>query len=304
MKKLVSALLVTSLLLGWSYNPINTQADDSIALHTEVEDFQLESFKLYEAQHEANVFSLEGSSLSPIDGSVLVPIDMDTNFSRNVVSNDTMAEVLEPIDSTITMENNEVGSISVADESIQLSEIVILEPIDGSVLVPFYEPELSEIGSFDNSASYNYNFVGEQNFDFEAASLLDDIIFTENEAPALEETDSKYDLNSIHESSEFSFEGSRLDEFIIGDNHGLNELTSSSEVDSFNTMNASTRGSVTVQYRSNLHTNGTVPASQIITTPGSIALRMQGTLARTNYIFGGWRDSVGNIFAAGQTVTM
>jgi len=60
---------------------------------------------------------------------------------------------------------------------------------------------------------------------------------------------------------------------------------------------------VTITYSGNGHTGGTVPANQTLTTPGSIALRPQGNLARTGHVFVGWKDSAGNIFAAGVTVS-
>jgi uncharacterized repeat protein (TIGR02543 family) len=60
---------------------------------------------------------------------------------------------------------------------------------------------------------------------------------------------------------------------------------------------------VTIQYRGNGHTSGTVPANQSLLTPGSINLRTQGTLARTGHAFVGWRDSAGNIIQAGSLVT-
>jgi hypothetical protein len=60
---------------------------------------------------------------------------------------------------------------------------------------------------------------------------------------------------------------------------------------------------VTVQYQSTGHTSGSVPTSHSFTTPGSIVLKLQGTLARTGYIFAGWRDSAGNVFKAGQTIS-
>ncbi|MCL2400945.1 MAG: InlB B-repeat-containing protein, partial [Defluviitaleaceae bacterium] len=59
---------------------------------------------------------------------------------------------------------------------------------------------------------------------------------------------------------------------------------------------------VTINYRSNGHTSGTVPASQNVTTPGSVNVRAQGNLARTGYVFSGWMDAGGNVFAPGQTV--
>jgi len=59
---------------------------------------------------------------------------------------------------------------------------------------------------------------------------------------------------------------------------------------------------VTINYRGNGHTGGAVPASQTLTTPGSISLRLQGTMTRANHTFVGWRDTAGNLLQAGQTV--
>jgi len=58
----------------------------------------------------------------------------------------------------------------------------------------------------------------------------------------------------------------------------------------------------TINYSGNGHTSGTVPTSQNVTTPGSITLKQPGTLARTGFRFGGWRDS-NTIRAAGSTIT-
>jgi len=59
---------------------------------------------------------------------------------------------------------------------------------------------------------------------------------------------------------------------------------------------------VTIQYRGNGNTSGSVPTSHSVNTPGSATLRQQGNLARTGHTFGGWRDSSGTVFSAGQTV--
>jgi len=59
---------------------------------------------------------------------------------------------------------------------------------------------------------------------------------------------------------------------------------------------------VTITYRGNGHTSGTVPANQTLTTPGNIQLRPQGNLARTGHTFVGWRDSAGNVWAAGSVI--
>jgi len=64
-----------------------------------------------------------------------------------------------------------------------------------------------------------------------------------------------------------------------------------------------TNNVITIQYRSNGHTGGTVPASQTIVTPGTTNVSSQGTLTRTGHTFGGWRDThTGNVIAAGQLV--
>ncbi|SCZ03830.1 matrixin family metalloprotease, partial [Alkaliphilus peptidifermentans] len=61
---------------------------------------------------------------------------------------------------------------------------------------------------------------------------------------------------------------------------------------------------VTITYRGNGHTSGTVPANQTLTTPGSITLRPQGNLRRTGRVFIGWRDSAGNIFPPEASVSI
>jgi len=59
---------------------------------------------------------------------------------------------------------------------------------------------------------------------------------------------------------------------------------------------------VTIQYCGNRHTSGIVPANQSLRTPGSINLRPQGNLARTGYVFVGWRDPNGNVIQAGSSI--
>jgi len=59
---------------------------------------------------------------------------------------------------------------------------------------------------------------------------------------------------------------------------------------------------VTIRYVSTGHTSGTVPAAQTFSTPASRALQTQGSLARSGHTFGGWRDTAGNVFGAGQVV--
>jgi len=60
---------------------------------------------------------------------------------------------------------------------------------------------------------------------------------------------------------------------------------------------------ITIMYRGNGHTGGTVPASHSVTTPGSITLRPHGSLVRTGHIFGGWTDSMGRLFPAGHIMS-
>ena len=43
-----------------------------------------------------------------------------------------------------------------------------------------------------------------------------------------------------------------------------------------------------------------MPLSQTVRTPGEIALRAPGSMARTGHAFGGWRDSMGRIFPTGH----
>ncbi|SCZ03818.1 hypothetical protein SAMN03080606_03753, partial [Alkaliphilus peptidifermentans DSM 18978] len=74
---------------------------------------------------------------------------------------------------------------------------------------------------------------------------------------------------------------------LLSDNHfdlalSHESIRSSSEAEVY-----STTGTVTIQYRGNGHTSGTVPANQTLTTPGSIELRPQGNLARTGHVFVG-----------------
>jgi hypothetical protein len=60
---------------------------------------------------------------------------------------------------------------------------------------------------------------------------------------------------------------------------------------------------ITVVYRSTGHTSGSVPANQSnSTTPFAFELRNQGTLARTNFRFDGWRYSNGQIYQPGQRI--
>ena len=58
---------------------------------------------------------------------------------------------------------------------------------------------------------------------------------------------------------------------------------------------------VTIEYRGNGHTSGTVPTSHTHTLPSSVSLKQPGTMAKTNHTFGGWRDTGGNVFPAGFT---
>jgi len=58
---------------------------------------------------------------------------------------------------------------------------------------------------------------------------------------------------------------------------------------------------VTVTYRGNRNTGGSVPASQTAVTPGTINVRAPGTLTRAGHTFVGWRDThTGNTIASGQ----
>ena len=60
---------------------------------------------------------------------------------------------------------------------------------------------------------------------------------------------------------------------------------------------------VTIVYHGNGNTDGSAPASQMVVTPGTVTVSSPGTLTKTGYIFGGWRDTyTGNVIAAGQLV--
>ena len=62
-------------------------------------------------------------------------------------------------------------------------------------------------------------------------------------------------------------------------------------------------GSVTIQYRGNGHTGGTVPANQTVRTPGSEYLRGPGNMIRSGHVFGGWLDPQGFIRQPGTPVS-
>jgi len=65
------------------------------------------------------------------------------------------------------------------------------------------------------------------------------------------------------------------------------------------------QNTVTVTYNGNGHTSGAVPAGHTINTPGSFVVRAPGNLARTGYVFDGWRhvDS-NNVFWPGDTISL
>jgi uncharacterized repeat protein (TIGR02543 family) len=62
-------------------------------------------------------------------------------------------------------------------------------------------------------------------------------------------------------------------------------------------------GLVTITYRGNGNTGGTIPANQLVTTPGSVRLAGQGNLSRTGYVFAGWRHPGGVVHSAGAQIT-
>jgi len=62
-------------------------------------------------------------------------------------------------------------------------------------------------------------------------------------------------------------------------------------------------GTITIRYHGGGHTSGTIPTQQTLNTPGSINLRPQGTMQRAGYTFGGWRDTNGTIWGAGQLIS-
>jgi hypothetical protein len=93
-----------------------------------------------------------------------------------------------------------------------------------------------------------------------------------------------------------------LDPIIPSDSLTSDDININIESDSYAAESTLSSGFVTIVYRGNGHTSGTVPAHQTLTTPGSIALQPQGNLARIGHIFIGWRDSTGNILTAGGTI--
>jgi hypothetical protein len=96
-------------------------------------------------------------------------------------------------------------------------------------------------------------------------------------------------------------------EFVSGDSSLVpDDYTPNSSSDDPILSRAAARAtSVTITYNGSGHSSGTVPASHVVTTPGSVVLKQPGTLARTGYTFGGWRSSnSGNVYKAGQSVSI
>jgi len=60
---------------------------------------------------------------------------------------------------------------------------------------------------------------------------------------------------------------------------------------------------LTITYRGNGHTHGTVPTNHTAVTPGTFVIKQPGTMAKTDYMFDGWRDEAGYKWNAGQTHT-
>lgn len=89
---------------------------------------------------------------------------------------------------------------------------------------------------------------------------------------------------------------------LLSDNH-FDLALSHESIRSSDAEISSTTGTVTIQYRGNGHTSRIVPANQVLTTPGSIALRPQGNLARTGHVFVGWRTQAGDVITAGSTIS-
>ena len=73
----------------------------------------------------------------------------------------------------------------------------------------------------------------------------------------------------------------------------------SPEGNQFNIAANNARGTVTLNFRSTLHTSGAVPSPQLVSTPGEDFLRDQGSLARTGHIFRGWRHPDGTVIPPG-----
>jgi len=58
---------------------------------------------------------------------------------------------------------------------------------------------------------------------------------------------------------------------------------------------------LTILYRGNGHTSGTVPHTHSVPLHNLITLSGPGTLARTGHVFAGWRNSAGQVFPVGYT---
>ena len=135
------------------------------------------------------------------------------------------------------------------------------------------------------------------------SSEIENLFAPDGIFPVFDELSEETELNFAPEGvfPTFDYE-SDVDEYLFAPDGTLPapSLETTRSLTSEEVLNSSL---ITVQYRSNLHTGGIVPESHSQTAPSSVTLKQSGTLTRTGYIFGGWRDSAGNVYPENFTWT-
>lgn len=66
------------------------------------------------------------------------------------------------------------------------------------------------------------------------------------------------------------------------------------------TITVTQKKGLTVSYRGNGNTHGTVPTDQYFAVPGYITLKQPGNMLRSGHLFGGWSDPVGYVRQPGS----
>ena len=90
--------------------------------------------------------------------------------------------------------------------------------------------------------------------------------------------------------------------FHMSDLSNSDRMADTSLDDESTDSSSGTRGLVTIIYRGNGHTSGTVPVNQTVYTPGYVHLSAPGSMKKSGNVFVCWKTSAGDLLAAGARV--
>jgi len=270
MTKMLSVLLVALFVFSGAIPVTATQENGELTYrpeaYLELSDIVFDFAEIDALAHDSIPIS---GGVAQLSGVITIHVDNDLNLNHSDLPSETENQGLE-----ISVDGTAFTTLTL--DLLEANDVT-LDPIDLTI-------------GFDFSFEANENNILHSDITTQGQWASQDIpdltLLVDTTIPPLQH----YQLNPILETPQLDL-GLNLD-------YGLGDIGTSGNIEIMPLSNL-----VSIVYRSNLHTSGSVPLSQTFPTPTNIALRPQGNLQRAGHTLLGWRDASGNIFAPGQTVS-